>query len=250
MSQKTDEQLQEAIALLWEVFQNEAAKGLNRVTAEENAMKAVFPDEENPERLLATWKVRGVWPPEHPVFEHSGLCSDHEEEPPADDFQSMDMPAEWMETILGFVRTTVNAAILDYHNVQGDQVTQEIDHIKSRIAELRLSLENVSAMDKEEITALARTSALDAVREALQERPVYAGISSAQPFPGISKEAADPVTGRQKLETTCSSALLALLHRECTRWGLSVDRMLDHILLDYFRRSPESQLSSRTQKTE
>lgn len=252
MSQNSDEHVAEAIGLTWQIFQDETAKGLDRVTAEENAMRAVFPEEDDLLGLLATWKVKGLWPPEHPDFGHPGLCSNHAHDSgsEASGSQSQDMPSEWMDSISGLVRTTVNAAILDYHNVQGDQVTQEIDLIKSRMVELRQSLEALQSVDKEEIAGLARMAALEALRQAVHERPEAPDFSAIEPSPGTSVGPGQRIAGRHKLEATCNPALLELLHRECTRWGFTVDQMLDHILLDFFRRASDVLSPARTHSTD
>lgn len=238
MAPDIPEQNRAAVSLVWQIFQEEMAKGNDRETAEETAMTAVFPSESDPSHLLGRWKVQGLWPPEHPAFRPTFVGANDQAGLDSDDAQDRDIPASWMDTIVGLIRTTVNAAILDYHNVQGDQVAKEIELIKETIARIAEAPGVAQPVDVEELVELAVKSLEERISGvSIGEGGV--GVASGEPREaGPEQSLPEPASRRRKLHTTCDAVLLGLFERECKRWGFTTEQMLDHVLHNYFGRVP------------
>ncbi|MEW6530850.1 MAG: hypothetical protein AB1473_08455 [Thermodesulfobacteriota bacterium] len=180
----------------------------------------------NRTRMFDLWKRKGLWPPpevSREVVEGAGLGRGEEflvgqKELSAPVYSELseqsipsagNIPQEWLAHIRGLINTTINAAILDYHNFQNDQ----IEEIASKIIDQKLP------QTLKELPAL----------EPAPERPLEPPPQPAT-VPGTRKH----VIPRVKLQGTCDRALFELFEQDRRRRGYNISQMIDFILYNFY----------------
>lgn len=186
----------------------------------------------NRTRTLGLWKRAGLWPP--PEVGPDGvddavagrgeelLVGQRELDPSSfsEHFEKSEpsptrIPPEWLAHIRGLINTTINAAILDYHNFQNDQ----IEEIASKIIDRKLP------------QTLKNLPTLEAVHaHALQPPPRPPTI------PGTRKH----LIPRVKLQGTCDKALFEFFEEDRHRRGYNISQMIDFILHNFYNRPDPS----------
>jgi len=182
----------------------------------------------NRTRMLDLWKRKGLWPPpevgwkdiegvgmgpgEEFLVGQKELSSSLYSEVSEQSVPSAGkMPPEWLAHISGLINTTINAAILDYHNFQNDQ----IEEIASKIIDQKLpqTLKNLPTLEHPS-------------NHALDPPPRPATI------PGTRKH----VIPRVKLQGTCDKMLFELFEEDRRRRGYNISQMIDFILYNFYNK--------------
>jgi len=125
------------------------------------------------------------------------------------DLSDVEIPDEWMVRIAGLVTTTVNAALMDYHNVQGDEIEARI----AAIAEERVK------------------EVLEKHRGPVKPEP---DDLRAPPRPRTRHGSRRHVKDRVKLQGTCDRALFELFEQDRHARGFNISQMIDFILYNYY----------------
>ena len=139
-----------------------------------------------------------------------------------------------MEIITGVVRTTVNAAIMDYHNVQSESASNEIERIKEQLAEISKAFEGKQLTHRETVEAPGAMAPSGGAHEFPQDPDILQDIPQSPPERREATRGA-PSSGRHTLKATCNPVLLQLFEQERAKWGFTLDQMLEHILYSYFK---------------
>lgn len=181
---------------------------------EEEALRELLPDESDVRVRLNRWKQEGLWPPPEVAAseaeEEWGTDASTAATPSASEGASApEIPREWMERIVGLVTTTVNAAILDYHNFQNDQ-------IESRVA----------AVVDEKLKSAPGTSQ--------PEPPNQPDGLQPPPRPRTHRRSRKHVVERAKLQGTCDKSLFELFEKDRRDRGFNISQMLDFILFNFY----------------
>jgi hypothetical protein len=196
----------------------------------------------NRTRMLELWKRKGLWPPPEVGREgFQGAGEGHGEEFVAgqqelgslldselsEQFgQSTDkIPPEWLGHIRGLITTTINAAILDYHNFQNDQIKA----IASKIIDQKLT------------QTLKNLPELGPVSEQPLEPPPRPAT-----IPGTRRH----VVPRVKLQGTCDKALFKHFEADRNRRGYNISQMIDFILYNFYNQPDLSSRSGASESTE
>lgn len=181
---------------------------------EEEALRELLPDERDAALTLSEWKQQGLWPPPEVA------ACDAQEEGGTDAIAGVgpsvpqpasapEFPSEWVERIVGLVTTTVNAAILDYHNFQSDQ-------IEARIA----------ALVDEKVKSAPATYQTEPASQSEGPQP--------PPRLGTHQGSRKHLIERAKLQGTCDRALFELFEQDRQARGFNISQMLDFILFNYY----------------
>jgi len=181
---------------------------------EEEALRELLPDESDVRARLNRWKQEGLWPPpevvESDAEEEWGTDANTAVTPSASGAPSApEIPREWMERIIGLVTTTVNAAILDYHNFQNDQ-------IESRVA----------AVVDEKLKSAPDTHQPEPPNQPEGPQP--------PPRPLTYRGSRKHVVERAKLQGTCDRSLFELFEKDRRNRGFNISQMLDFILFNFY----------------
>ena len=120
-------------------------------------------------------------------------------------------PDGWQSAVAAVARTTVNAAIMDYHNVQAAQIEKMITElIEKRITE---------ALNDYRVEPASGDGAHEEATEAAAQK-------AEQTPPGA----------RVELRGTCDKRLFDIFEKERRALGLTASQMIDVALHHYFRR--------------
>jgi len=182
----------------------------------------------NRTRMLDLWKRKGLWPPpevsresieglgmgrgdEFLVGQKELTAPYYSELSEQSEQLSGNIPPEWLAHIRGLINTTINAAILDYHNFQNDQM----EEIASKIIDQKLP------QTLKELPALESASG-----QPLEAPPRPATI------PGTRKH----VIPRVKLQGTCDRALFQLFEEDRRQRGYNISQMIDFILYNFYNK--------------
>ena len=121
------------------------------------------------------------------------------------------IPNGLMPRIVGLITTTVNAAIMDYHNTQREQLESEIAHLV-----------------KEEVARMTEHIAVshDSKTQGLEPPP------RPRTMHGSRKH----VVKREKLQGTCDKVLFEMFEEDRFKRGYNVSQMIDFILYNFYRK--------------
>lgn len=124
------------------------------------------------------------------------------------DNQRPAIPEDMMTHIQNLITTTINAAIVDYHNYQAERIEQTLD---------RLVSEKIEAMR------------LD---------PGVSGAGGRKGMKTVAQADAEDGDPRPRAQVTlrCDSSLLDMLKHDAASRGQSLDQMIDLVLRRFYRR--------------
>lgn len=230
---------------------------------EEEALAEVTDNDPNRVTKLKVWKERGLWPISDEERRSRGEPSESStvdkdytlpfsiegSDIASDDFRDSpdtEMPHGLMERVLGAVRVTINAAIMDYHNVQISQMEEQLSSLVERVDELATRLETVQSCSGDEIRALVR----DAVEHFLPDRAprMEAPVRDLEPPPRPRTQFGSRAirVERSEVRASCDAALFDLFERDRKERGYDVNQMLDFVLFNFYDRPALSfQLAGR-----
>ena len=234
----------------WELRQR--MDELVRLNVSEDDALAMITDHD-PERfgMLEVWREKGLWPvseserlmrcsdPEglSRVTEIEDLISENETLPGggrAED-SGKGMPADWMEQILGTVRVTLNAAILDYHNQFGARIEERVSALEERTARLKGSEQ--PELRQDEIRKIVERLVRESVARARPEAQSVAAFElKCPPEPRVQFGSRKVSVERSRLTGNCDKALLDLFNRDRKVRGYDESEMLDFILYNFYDR--------------
>jgi hypothetical protein len=181
---------------------------------EEQALFELLPDDHDRFFRFLEWQQMGLWPPPElddltESIESGTIMPSPSTESGLLDLSRYEIPQVWMERISGLIRATVNAAVLDYHGTQSDQIEAVITSlIDEKIAR---------ALERDKPTASAQLAAPEVL---------------PPPRPKKGDRRAKPK--RAKLEGTCDKVLFDLFEDDRKTRKLSVPQMIDFILFNYY----------------
>ena len=187
---------------------------------EDQALFESLPDDHDRYFRFLEWQEMGLWPPPE---------VDDLTEPPAAvlakasapaesgalDLSKYEIPQVWIERISGLIKATVNAAVLDYHSMQKDQIEALV----------------TSFLDEKIAATLGR------------HRPMAAnetGTPESPPIPGVKPAKGQSRAKRAKLQGSCDHDLFERFEADRNARGFSVSEMLDFILFNYYGKPPLS----------
>jgi hypothetical protein len=199
--------------------------------SESEALLRILPNDKDRRRKLNRWKSQGLWPPpEEDEGDYPGQVDRFESRSSA--LSDEDIPEEWLQRITGIINTTINAAILDYHNVQSDQTEEQVEALIRE--KLREGMADMEPAQPDRIVELVRTT----VRQMMVDEPPAASAlgenRAAPPRPRTVKGTRKLAVPRRKLQGTCDSALFELFENERQSRGFNVSQMIDFILYHHY----------------
>jgi hypothetical protein len=182
---------------------------------------------------LVYWREKGLWPP--PEVQQSAhdegaaiemdtmtpieVWGGAEPLPESAEHGESDggfvLPDIVMSRIRGLITTTVNAAILDYHNTQQEHIRAEIARrIKEVLADDVTLIKTPDPSDTRDLTPPPRPRTMQGTRKHLVKR--------------------------EKLQGTCDKALFNLFEEDRNERGYNVSQMIDFILYNFYGKPPLS----------
>jgi hypothetical protein len=186
---------------------------------EDQALFEILPDDHDRYFRFLEWQEMGLWPPPE-VEDLTESVTAAAPRPPAPagsgplDLSNYDIPQAWIERITGLVNAIVNAAVLDYHSMQKDQV--------------------------EALVASALDEKIAGIGAQLRTMPADGARIPGPPTVPDAKPAKRARAKRAKLHGSCDHALFEQFEADRNARGFSVSEMLDFILFNYYGKPPLS----------
>jgi ribosomal protein S15P/S13E len=220
--------------------------------SEEDALEEIMAGDPNRHTTFKVWNERGLWPisdgerearigsgmPQDPMDLTSLLYRDENEHilPNALDSTESDVADGLMDSIMASLRVTINAAIMDYHNVQISQMEEQIANLQERIDRL----------EKHQPGTQPAMGTVEAQSAPLGATPVGSVTGEREPAP--VRELVEPpkprtifgsreqIVQRSRITAECDSALLEMFENDRAVRGLDCDQMMDFVLYNFFDR--------------
>ncbi len=219
---------------------------------EEEAIVEIMELEPHRNTKLKVWRERGLWPitdaereartsdnalPSGEAFDSSvcpggddSICSGN-----PDSLHSLS-PEEVPQDILAAVRVTVNAAIMDYHNVQIVQLQDKIASLQERIDHLEQGQRDPRSFATEEFPAHRSTDTTFVAMDRTQSFPLAVRELVEPPQPRTVFGSREQVASQAEITAKCDSALMEMFERDREERGFDRDRMMDFVLYNFYDR--------------
>lgn len=220
--------------------------------SEDEALAELMSLDPHRDTKLKVWRERGLWPITNAEKEERAACNEFPDpfDPDSlicscagDGFRcadpetlQTDVPEAAVQDMLAAVRVTVNAAIIDYHNVQIVQLEDRIAALQGRIEQLEQGRGNTlspSAVGPSEYasvdTALESIDRIPSPQAAMREL-----VEPPQPRAVFGSR--EQVTRKAEITARCDSALLEIFERDMEERGYDRDRMMDFVLYNFYDR--------------
>ena len=219
---------------------------------EDKAVEELMAKDPDRGTKLKVWKERGLWPvaqeeralrtaeegmlPDPDLM--SPACSRDDEDSPGvcSCASESEMPAGLMENLLGSLRVTINAAIMDYHNVQITQMEEEIANLKERISKLEKRHEDGEPPAANDTPSSMPGGPSPGVRQTQDISPLPVRELVPPPIPATVFGSREQVSARARLAATSDRALIDIFERDRRARGYDLDEMLDFVLYNFYDR--------------
>jgi len=187
---------------------------------EEQALFELLPDDHDRFFRFLEWQEMGLWPPPEVDDLTEPIGPERVGQPRLVETGVLDLskyaiPQAWLEMISGLIKATVNAAVLDYHSVQGDQ----IEALVTSLVDEKIA----SVLDRYKVTA---------ADQAMQPEP--------PPILDVKHPGRRGGAKRPKLQGSCDHTLFERFEEDRKTRGFSVSEMIDFILFNYYGKPPLS----------
>lgn len=219
---------------------------------EQEALEELMSNDPDRETKLKVWRDRGLWPiaeeeRDRRIAEEltdvapdlaSLVCSRDVEDPLQACVNTADMPIPdgWMESILGSLRVVVNAAIMDYHNVQITQMEEQISSLQERVEQLEKRPRDDRSSEPHHAAEPQPVRSPPVHGEAPGRPPAAVRELEAPPQPRTLFGSREQVATRSQLTVTGDRALMELFEKDRQARGYDPDRMIDFILYNFYDR--------------
>ncbi|MFH1114264.1 MAG: hypothetical protein V1792_10110 [Pseudomonadota bacterium] len=220
--------------------------------SEDEALAELMSLDPHRDTKLKVWRDRGLWPITNAERQERAACNELPDpfDPDSlicscagDGFRcadpetlQTDAPEAAVQDLLAAVRVTVNAAIMDYHNVQIVQLEDRIAALQGRIEQLEQGRDGASARPAGHSpehasvgTAAGPVDRAPAVNELVREL-------AAPPRPRTVFGSREQVARQREITVRCDSALLDVFERDMRERGYDGDRMMDFVLYNFYDR--------------
>lgn len=147
-----------------------------------------------------------------------------------------DISEEIMQDVLAAVRVTINAAIMDYHNVEVAQLQDRIGTLQERIEQLERSLRDLPSSSTEVLSALPSEEPASGMRDRMQDSPAAVRELVAPPEPRTVFGTREQVVRQTEIIARCDNSLLELFQRDMETRGYDRDRMMNFVLYNFYDR--------------
>jgi hypothetical protein len=147
-----------------------------------------------------------------------------------------DISEEIMQEILAAVRVTINAAIMDYHNVQVAHMQDQIAALQERLEQMERGQRDPLSLSQGEPVGVdsAETASGAIVRTQISPAAVRELVAPPQPRTVFGTR--EQVARQTEIAARCDSELLELFERDREERGYDRDRMMDFVLYNYYDR--------------
>jgi len=147
-----------------------------------------------------------------------------------------DIPDAVMQDILAAVRVTINAAIMDYHNVQVVQMEDRIAALQERIEQLEQGKRVPLSSSTGELTGLTPDDPTSGTVDLTQGSPAAMRELVAPPQPRTVFGTREQVARQAEITARCDHALLEFFERDMETRGYDRDQMMNFVLYNFYDR--------------